>query len=199
VAGDSDIESIADLEGKTVSIIAQQSLAHLEVMAALDANGADPASVNYVEIGFSDIPAAVQAGRIDAGLTQEPFTTIATNQGLRVAGQPVTEIFDGPTQLTEWLTSEQFATENPCVVQQYKRAINRANEYAQENPDDARAAISALIPSLDAELVDQVTLPVWRGEVDRASYEAVLDLTNEYADFTFEPDLDAYLRLAEQS
>ena len=96
VADDSDIESIADLEGKTVSIIAQQSLAHLEVAAALDANGVDPSTVEYVEIGFADIPAAVEAGRIDAGLTQEPFTTIAANQGLRIAGRPVSEIFEDP-------------------------------------------------------------------------------------------------------
>jgi NitT/TauT family transport system substrate-binding protein len=199
VAGGSGIRSIADLQGRTVSIIAQQSLAHLEVMAALDANGVDPASVTYVEIGFGDIPAAVQAGRIDAGLTQEPFTSLAVNQGLRIAGHPVSEIFGGPTQLTEWLTSEQFAGENPCAVQQFQRAINRANEYAQENPDAARAAIRTLIPSLDAALVEQVTLPVWRGEVDRSSYETVLGLMRTYAGFTAEPDLGTYLRLTEQT
>ena len=97
------------------------------------------------------------------------------------------------------MTSEQYLGENQCVVLQFQRAISRANEYAQENPDAARAAIATLIPSLDAALIDQVTLPTWRGEVDRDSYEQVLELMREHFDYSFDLDLDNYLRFAGSS
>lgn len=195
VAGDSDIRSIEDLAGKTVAIIAQKSLADLQARAALADSGVDLSTVDFVEIGFADIGPAIAAGRIDAGLTQEPFVTILESQGYRVVGRPVSILFDEATQMTEWITSERYAEEEPCVVERYQRAIGAANKYTAEHPDAAREAIRTLIPAVPAPIVDQLTLPTWRADSDRGSYEAVLELMREHGGYDFEPDLDEYLRL----
>lgn len=199
VRGDSDIKTIADLEGKTVSIVAQQSLAHLETLAALDKNGVDLKSVNYVEIAFPDIGGAIASGRIDSGSTVEPFRSILLEQGMRKIGAPATEAYPEATQTTEWVTSAQYAAKSPEGVERFQRAMAKANEYATANPDDARAAIKVLIPTINDETLGKMILPQWKAEIGRDSYDRLMEMLKKYGGYTYEANLDEYLRLTDGS
>ena len=52
--------------------------------------GGDPAKVKFVELPFPDMPAALQAGQVDAIFVVEPFLTAALGAGRRKVASATT-------------------------------------------------------------------------------------------------------------
>jgi NitT/TauT family transport system substrate-binding protein len=75
VPATSTIHQAKDLNGKTISTPSLHSLSTVVTSAWLDRNGGNSSSVKFVEVPFPAIPAALEAGRIDAGYLAEPFIT----------------------------------------------------------------------------------------------------------------------------
>jgi hypothetical protein len=48
-----------------------------------EASGGGPASIEFVELAFPDMPAALEAGRVDAVWVVEPFLSAAVGAGGR--------------------------------------------------------------------------------------------------------------------
>jgi len=76
VRKDSPIRTAADLNGKTMGIIALKTMQHAAVLLWLDRHGADSKTVKFVEILTPEMGAALEAGRVDAIIPNEPFTTM---------------------------------------------------------------------------------------------------------------------------
>jgi NitT/TauT family transport system substrate-binding protein len=195
VDADSPIESLDDIEGATVSIIAFKSQADMVTRAMLDKAGVDLSAVNFVEIKFPDLQAGLDADRVDAVTAYEPWQTVLVSAGKKVIAHPFTEVFGEETLTQEWVTTDQYASASPDVVERFQRAIAKANQALADDPDLAREAAATLIPTLDPAVAADLILPIWRAESDRASYDRVLDVMTEYVDYSFEPDFDNYLRL----
>src|SRR5690625_921493 len=70
---DSDIDTWADLEGKTTAVNALNTLGDLTVMHLAEEDGADPQALEFSEIGFPDMPAQLECGNADAVWIPEPF------------------------------------------------------------------------------------------------------------------------------
>jgi len=68
----SDIESITDLEGKTVAVNTLNNVSQIVVNTALEKAGGDPSKVKYVEVPFPDMNAALESDRVDAAFEVEP-------------------------------------------------------------------------------------------------------------------------------
>jgi NitT/TauT family transport system substrate-binding protein len=62
----SPIANAKDLRGKVVAVIGLNNIAHLATRLWIDKNGGDSTSVRFIEMPFSEMPAAVNAGRVDA-------------------------------------------------------------------------------------------------------------------------------------
>ena len=83
VAGDSDIQNGADLSGHTIAVNTVQNINDSTIKAALEDAGGDPDSVTFMEIGFPDMPAALENGQVDAIAVAEPFLTQVIDNGGR--------------------------------------------------------------------------------------------------------------------
>ena len=68
VPPNSTIQQAKDLNGKTIAVSTLHSLADLGVRVWIDQNGGDSTTVKFIEVPFPAIPAAVDAGRVDAGV-----------------------------------------------------------------------------------------------------------------------------------
>jgi NitT/TauT family transport system substrate-binding protein len=186
--GDSPINGVEDLAGATIGINALGGVAEVMTKAVLDQAGVDPNSVELLEIPFPEVPAAIAAGRIDAGYTAEPFVTQVLDQGGKLVVAP------GATIAPEfpngnYSASEQSFAQNPELVEQFTAAMNRSTEFAAENPD----AVRAIIPTytqIPEELAGRIRLPVYTAELDEEAIDQQMGFLEEYTDVGEVPSAD---------
>lgn len=147
---DSGIESAADLEGKNVGIPARQAIFEAFIIDAMENEGADPDTVEWIALDFTSQVESLRTGRIDAAAVPLPFTVEAEENGAEVLWRPGLEFYEGG-QTSTWLVSPDVQ-ENEEVIAKLQRAIQKSNEYANENVDDAIDAGSELT-GIDPELL----------------------------------------------
>jgi NitT/TauT family transport system substrate-binding protein len=192
VAGaNSGISDAAGLAGKRVAVNTLNNIGTTTIRESVRQAGGDPDAVQFVELPFPDMPAALQAGNVDAIWVVEPFLTVATGNG----GTPVASNYvDAADNLTVavYFTNEQYASQNPDVVQCFSEAVEESLSYAQDNPDQARAALLTYtqIPQAAAEAL---TLPAWPAEINRDSVQKLAELAVEDGLLDEVPDLDKLL------
>lgn len=78
VPKDSDVETVADLRGRTISPTTRGSVSHYLVLGALKQAGIDPSEVTLAFLAPTDASAAFQAGSIDAWGTWGIYTARTT-------------------------------------------------------------------------------------------------------------------------
>jgi NitT/TauT family transport system substrate-binding protein len=189
--GDSDIQAPADLEGKTIAINTLNNISQLTVTAALDSEGVDTSTINFVEVPLPDMVGQLEAGQIDAAGLVEPFVTTGRNAGQRmlihdrVATEPEMTI-------ATYFTSTSYLEENPDIVEAFVRAMNRSLEYATENPDEARQAI-ADHTEIPPDVLAEVVLPLWQTDLNQASIENTAQLMVDQGSAESEPDVDGLI------
>lgn len=79
----SQIQSIKDLEGKTVGVSALGNADHSLTIYLLKEAGGDPAKVQFATMGVN-LFEALRQGQIDAGVVQEPALTLLRRAGAHV-------------------------------------------------------------------------------------------------------------------
>jgi NitT/TauT family transport system substrate-binding protein len=186
VPADSPIQSSADLAGKRVAINSINNISDTVVRESVRLAGGDPSSIEFVEIPFPDMPAAVSTGQVDAAFAVEPSATVGESQGLRRVSAPYTETDDDLT-VAGYFTSDQYAAENPEVVQRFTDAMVEAQQYAQDNPDQVREVLGTYT-QISPEIAQQLTLPTYQSEINRESVEKLLQLGEQ--DGIIEGDVD---------
>jgi NitT/TauT family transport system substrate-binding protein len=188
---DSGITDAADLAGKRIAVNTLNNIGTTTVNASIRAAGGDPSGVQYVELPFPDMPAALDAGNVDAIWVVEPFLTIATNNGATFVAS---NFVDAAPDLTvaAYFTSKQLAGEDADLVERFTTALEQSLEFASKNPDETRAILSTYT-EIDQAVIDAMTLPAWPTEINRDSIEQLGKLSVEDGLLEKQPDLDALL------
>jgi NitT/TauT family transport system substrate-binding protein len=188
---DSGITDAAGLAGKRIAVNTLNNIGTTTVNASIRAAGGDPSSVDYVELPFPDMPAALDAGNVDAIWVVEPFLTIATNNGATFVASNFVDAADDLTVAT-YFTSKQLAGEDADLVERFTTALEQSLQFASENPDETRAILSTYT-EIDQAVIDAMTLPAWPTTINRESIEQLGDLSVEDGLLDEQPDLDALL------
>lgn len=138
VPGDSDIQEVADLAGKSVAV-PKASSAHGLLLGALVRNGVDPKDVEFNFLAPADALAAFQSGRVDALTVWDPFATqvIETTGAREIAGgEP-----DEHGQQFEIASAKALADPaRRAAVADFVQRLAKAFAWARENPDAWAAA-----------------------------------------------------------
>ncbi|WP_218146194.1 ABC transporter substrate-binding protein [Geodermatophilus ruber] len=174
VPADSPIQGAADLAGTRVAINSINNISDTVVRESVRQAGGDPSGIEFVEIPFPDMAAAVSEGQVDAAFAVEPSATVGESLGLRAVASPYTETDDDLT-VAGYFTSDQYAAENPDVVRKFAEAMVKAQEYAQANPDQVREVLGSYT-QISPEIAQQLTLPTFQTEINRESVERLLEL-----------------------
>ncbi|MCL5265406.1 MAG: ABC transporter substrate-binding protein [Chloroflexi bacterium] len=82
-----------DLKGRNVAVSAKAVAPYLHLVRGLAKAGLSPSDVNVVEMGFPDINVAFANKSIDAAVHNEPFMTVAIEQGLVVRWKSIQDIY----------------------------------------------------------------------------------------------------------
>jgi ABC-type nitrate/sulfonate/bicarbonate transport system substrate-binding protein len=178
VAPDSPVTGIAELAGQRVAVNSLRNINDIVLGHQLEQAGLSYDGVEFVEIPFPEMAAAVQRGDVAAAMLIEPFITVAEEQGLKIIGRPYTDLRPG-LQIGTYLMTRRLVEQNPDLVQRFQRAVQTTADSIASDPASFREALPR-ISETDPAFAQKVRINQWKGATDRESLELVLDLMVEY-------------------
>ncbi|MGK5114811.1 ABC transporter substrate-binding protein [Geodermatophilus sp. CPCC 205506] len=191
VAPDAPYQSAADLAGARIAVNNLQNIGTVAINAVLEDAGVDISTIQYVELPLPDMAASLAAGDVDAIWQVEPFQASALASGARV----LFPLFSGPVEgmpVAGWLTTEQYAQENPGVIEAFREAMAAS----MEELTDKSERLVELVPTytqVPAETVEQVVLPQWDVEADPEQLQEMSDRMLDYGIISEEFDVETML------
>ena len=191
VLDDSDVTGAADLEGLTVAANNLNNIGDTTVRQSVRADGGDPAEVDFVELPFPDMPAALETGRIDAVWAVEPFASTIREAGHR---EIASNFVDTHPELSvaAYFTGEDRLAQDPELFDDITAALEESLAYAEENPDEVRRILGTYT-EIDEEVIEQMVLPRFPEQINDESVQTLAELMVTDGLIESEPDLDALL------
>ncbi|GAA3224996.1 hypothetical protein GCM10017691_13480 [Pseudonocardia petroleophila] len=178
VAADSPVAGIGELAGQRVAVNSLRNINDIVLGNELEQAGLGYDAVEFVEIPFPEMAAAVERGDVAAAMIIEPFITVAEGRGLRIIGRPYTDLRPG-LQIGTFLMSERLVGSSPELVASFQQAVQATADSIAADPAAFRAALPR-ISDTDPALAENVRINLWRGTTDRESLELVMGLMVDY-------------------
>jgi len=185
------IASVADLEGKKVSVNARGATEYW-LAQALGTAGLTLDDIDLQTLPFPDAIAALQSGAIDAAMVGEPLATQAEQDGIAVrllTDFPVQDI-----QPTLIYGNESFLNDNPeaatGLVTAYLQACRDLTGEGFKDP--AKLAIIEQYTQVPAALVASAVQPVYAvdGEIDVEGLNKLQEFFREREQLEYDENLD---------
>jgi NitT/TauT family transport system substrate-binding protein len=185
---DSPIRTGADLNGKIVAVSALNDLYAIGTRCWVDALGGDSSTIKFIELPISAVPAAVEAGRIDAGGTIDPDLQAALSGGkVRMLCDPNAAI--APRFMyTGWMATIDYARTNRATVDKFRAALQESARYVNDHLSETAdvmakftgipAAVFAAMPrvksalSVDPKLIQPLIDAAAKYKAIPASFDA---------------------------
>jgi len=187
VRKDTGIKSLKDLEGKRVLVQTLQNINWAYAREAITRAGGDPGKVHFLELPFPQMVDSLLGGQADAVYTVEPFTTIGIGTGkLSALSYPHVAVQPG-LNIAGYLARGAWVKEHPEAAAAFRRAIQRAIDFLEQNPQEKTNAILKFT-SLKPDLLARITQDKWTTRVDPADLRKQLELYNRHGmiDKTFD-------------
>jgi NitT/TauT family transport system substrate-binding protein len=180
----SPVQSVADLQGKTVAVNTLHNIAEVVVKASLQKAGVDPDSVKLAEIDFPDMGPAIEKHQVDAAFLIEPFVTIARQGGARTIDYSYVTT-EPNMQVGAYAVTKQFAQSNADTVRRYRTAVAATARYLQSHQDEFRTFLSKQAKT-PPKLARSMVLPDFTTRLNDASLKRTAGLVQRYG-LTDEP------------
>jgi len=177
-SADSGIASPKDLEGKTVAVNTLRTMGEVSIKKIVSEDGGDPNGVEFVELGFPDMPAALSAGNIDAAWVPEPFQTILKDGGNQLISYNYQDTMPGVPTMSV-ITAGTLAEQDPEMVDEFVAAVDEVTTFAQENPDKVRETLTTFL-EMDDALAQKVLIEDFGAQMDEEAMQKLADLSLEY-------------------
>jgi ABC-type nitrate/sulfonate/bicarbonate transport systems, periplasmic components len=190
---DSGIASPADLAGKRVGVNSIGAAGDVTIMKAVQDAGADPTTIQFVEVAFPDAQAQLEAGNIDAAWVPDPFMSMIVGGGGNLVVHPYQATIPGLSVLTT-ITTQKLMDSDPELVADFAAAMSEALDWAMDNEEAVRAAISTNM-KIPEQAAAGITLPTFTSEITVSDLEELAGLAVDFGVLDAEPDFD---RLVQQ-
>ena len=186
VAKNSPITTARDLDGKTVAVPGLGTGADYTVRDWLRANGADLATIKIIELPYSAMPAALEAGRIDAAHIAEPFIAVA-KANARIMGA-ADDVLGKAYLRTVWFANAGWAKAHPDLVAKFAAVMRETARWANDKRNYAQsAAILVKYTKIDPALVNSMTRVVYGESLDPKLLQPEIDSNAKFGGFTTFP------------
>jgi NitT/TauT family transport system substrate-binding protein len=177
VRKDSPIHTAADLSGKVIGTTGLADVGQLAPELWVDKNGGKASAVKFVEVPFPQLPAALEAGRVDAAWLAEPFIHAAEPFARTLA-----TCFDTVAprwMLGAWFATPAFISANRGVVDVFRTVITKTATWANANHDQS-ALILAKYSHLDPAVVKAMHRITYATHPEAALIQPAIDLAARY-------------------
>jgi NitT/TauT family transport system substrate-binding protein len=192
VLKDGPIKQPKDLEGKTIAVNTLKNICEVTIKASLEKEDVAVDTLEFTEVPFPDMNAALEAGRVDGACVVEPFVS----QGKAGAARGIDPFYVRTAPdltVATYFTSTQYAEENADVVDRFVRAINKSLTYAQSHPEEVRQVLLDYT-EIPPEAAEAIKLPIWRPDLNEPTIELLSELSVKYGLIEEQPDLEELIR-----
>lgn len=186
VIATADIQTVADLRGKTVGLD-KSSTSYFFFLSILEANGVDESEVTIQEMGADDAGVAFIAGNLDAAVVWEPYLTEASN---REGGHVLASSADYPKVIVDVMVMRSdFISANPAAAEGLAAAWFKAIDFYRENPDEGNRIMAeglGLDPEEVAEMAEGITFmgaDENRAFFDKGTADNIFEVAGRASDF----------------
>lgn len=139
VLKDSEITKTKELEGKNLAItngIGNSN--HNSALRFFNHDGVDPDKVYYKQVDNAAVIQAMKDGEIDSAVLDDQFAKSFVDKGVIRPIRSMTDDEDFGKEVCCVLAfNGKFAKENPLIADKVASAIQEANDYMQNNPEEA--------------------------------------------------------------
>jgi NitT/TauT family transport system substrate-binding protein len=192
VLKDGPIKEPKDLEGKTIAVNTLKNICEVTIKASLEKEGVAVDKLEFAEVPFPDMNAALEAGRVDGACVVEPF--VSQGKAGEARGIDPFYVRTAPDlTVATYFTSSQYAQENGDVVDRFVAAMNKSLTYAESHPDEVRQVLLEYT-EIPPEAAEQIKLPIWRPDLNEPTIELLSELSLKYGLIEEQPDLDELIR-----
>lgn len=179
VAKISRINSVADLNGTTIAMVAVRSLDQVGIMALVDKSGGNSATLKFLETPGSLLLGALQHGRAEAASISEPNLAIALDSGdLRTLGDPYAGIANG-VMIAAFFCTPAFVAQNRRVIERFTSVLYRATAYTNTHHAET-VALLAEYAHMDPDLVRRMTRLTNATSLDLRMIQPAVDAAAKY-------------------
>jgi NitT/TauT family transport system substrate-binding protein len=179
LAANSPIKSVLELQGKVVGCTAIGDIGYLGLRAMIDAQGGDSSTVKWVEIPTSALSATVEQGRVDAGLTTEPYMTkdLATGK-FRI----LVDMLNGyphPILESAYFATRDYVGQNRDTVARFAKVLAQAAAYADNHvPQTLPLLVS--FTGMDADVAEKMHHTYTALSFEPQQIQPVIDMAAKY-------------------
>jgi len=173
----SPVKSVNDLPGKRIAITSANSTSQLLTQAVMAAHGKDYHQVTWIQLGLSDMAAALQNNQIDAAYQPEPFIHKAART---VGATPVIDVAARGTSTDDfpilgYVATTKWTEQNPTTMAAFQRAMQRASRLAEADRSKWEPLVVefAKVEDADAKLM---VAPRFSSTADARRLQRVPDL-----------------------
>jgi NitT/TauT family transport system substrate-binding protein len=188
----SPVKTINDLGGKRIAMTAKNTASDLLAKSQMKDHGVDIDKVNWVQMPFPNVAAALQQGQVDAALLPEPFIS----QAAKTAGAiPVADVNSGATQdfpLSGYASTRKWVQANPKTLAAFQRAMAKASS----DTTNDRSKIEPILvkyAKIDEGTAKLLNLPAFVAKLDARRLQRVPDLMLQMGAITTPVDAGAMI------
>ncbi len=188
---ESEIQSAADLDGKTVAIPQIGNTQHLCLLKLLEDNGLSPAdkggTVNVTAVENADVMNMMDQGNIDAALVPEPWGTTLEKNGAQIVLDYDEVYKGGDYPVAVVVVRSEFMEENPEAVEVFLAEHEKVTDYITANVPDASAVVNKEINDATGKSLDEAVLSGAFGKIVFTT-DVNEDAIREFADISLEQE-----------
>lgn len=178
VGKNSPLTGLKELAGKTVGVSTLKDLQQISIMRAVHAAGADPMTVKFIELPIPEMPSALNARRIDAGIVLEPTLSFARDQ-VRVLAHTYDTIAK-TFMISAFFSTDGWLSKNGQTAHRLVAALEKSAQWANAN-QAASGAILEQVAKLPPGGAARMTRTVFGERLDPDYVQPVIDALAEYA------------------
>ena len=142
----SKLKTAADLNGKTLAVTTLGGGLQASAKLWIDKNGGDSKSVHFLELPFTEMAAALKAGRIDAAMLAEPVLTQSRND-VEMLGDAFSAVAPRWT-VGVFVASKPWVTANPDLARRFVQGMYDTGHWANAHHAET-AKIAAPLANID--------------------------------------------------
>jgi NitT/TauT family transport system substrate-binding protein len=179
VLRDSNIRTASDLNGKIVSVAALNDFQWLAMHAWIDLHGGNSKSVSFIEQPGTSVGAAIDSGRIAAGLVINPALKQDKDTGkYRDLGEQVDAVARR-LMFSSWFASADYVAKNPDVIRKFGEVMSRASAYAGSHHDETVALLSSFT-GIEPATIRAMPRANYAPALDPALVQPLIDVAAKY-------------------
>jgi NitT/TauT family transport system substrate-binding protein len=180
ILANSPLKSALDLQGKVVACTAIGDIGYLGLRAMVDELGGDSSTVRFIELPTTTLGATLEQGRVDAGVTNEPYMSKDLGTG---KFRMLTDMLNGygprPILESAFFSTRDYVAKNRDAMTRFAKVMAQASAYANTHiPETLPLMVS--FSGMDAHAAAIMHKTYTALSFDPAQIQPVIDVAAKY-------------------